>query len=228
MGNVAGYCLLRTYYARAEAVALFPSNSSYYRKQNALLPAKSGRRIVLFGDSRVARWGSFPRVEGFEVVNRGMDGETTAQMRTRFQEDVLALDPDFVVLEMGINDLVGIAVLPQRREEIVFQCAENMRHFVDELSSRKIRAILLTVIPPAPPPFWRLPVWSRDIAVEAGRLNRYWIDLSATPMLRVIDTESALMDSTGRWRENVNADTLHLTLQGYQYLNAAILQVLRE
>jgi lysophospholipase L1-like esterase len=129
---------------------------------------------------------------------------------------------------MEINDLVAMAVLPERREDIVSQCAENMKYFVDVLNSRKVRTILLTVIPPGPPPIWRLPVWSRGIAAEARRLNRSWTGVPATPALQVIDTESLLMDSTGRWHEDLNADTLHLTPLGYERLNAAIQQLLRK
>ncbi len=41
------------------------------------------------------------------VVNAGVGGNTTAQMLARFSTDVLATNPDHVVISPGINDYAG-------------------------------------------------------------------------------------------------------------------------
>ena len=74
-----------------------------YRDANARLPAAvpGQPRVVFFGDSITEGWGRegsagfFP---GKGWLNRGISGQTTAQMLVRFPQDVLALEPQVVVI----------------------------------------------------------------------------------------------------------------------------------
>lgn len=217
----------RKSYVEARAAAVFPDRAHRFAAENRTLAPKRGKRIVLFGDSRVLQWVNFPVTQGMEVISRGVSGETSAQMRARFEQDVLDLDPDTVVLQLGINDLVAIGVLPERRSEIVRQCAENLNFFVEALGSRNVRVILLTIIPPARPALWRRPFWDDAIASEVETLNRSWMARPAQPWLHVVDARAALQDEAGNWRANAVADTLHLTPRGYEYLNAAVIPLIR-
>ncbi len=218
----------KRFYAEARAAAVFPHHLHRFAAENRALLPKRDKRIVLFGDSRVVQWVNFPAEQGVEVISRGVSGETSAQMRARFEQDVLALDPDMVVLQLGINDLVAIGALPDRRTEIVSQCAENLNYFVETLGARSVRVILLTIIPPARPALWRRPFWDDAIAAEAEALNRNWTARPAPPWLHVVDARAALQDGAGNWRADVVADTLHLTPRGYEYLNAAVAPLIRD
>jgi lysophospholipase L1-like esterase len=220
------FVLYKKSYAEARAAAVFPTQAHASEMRPAL--PKTGPRIVLFGDSRAALWKDFPVPRGAELVVKGVPGETTAQMRLRFDADVLAQEPDVVVLQLGINDLVAIGVLPGRREEIARQCAGNIRYFVDMLVGRNVKTILVTIIPPARPPFWRRPFWSEAIGLEAEALNRRWLALPGSPLLKVVDSRALLQDAAGDWHDGVNADTLHLTFRGYERLNAALRPLLVE
>lgn len=223
--TLASVQTVRTLYAREKAAAVFPDRTPPAAGTRSLA-AKQGRRIVLFGDSRIVQWTDFPGAPGTEVVARGIAGETTAQMRLRFEADVLAADPDVVVMQMGINDLVAIGVLPARRAEIADQCARNIDYFVDALGARGIRVVLLTIIPPASPPLWRKPFWSEAISEEVRRLNVRLLSRPMPPRVSVVDTSALLQDGAGRWRRGVLSDTLHLTPAGYGHLNAKIAPLL--
>ncbi len=227
-GTVAGYCMVRAHYASIKAAAVFPDPGRPASAGGPELPTKTHTRIILFGDSRIAQWRDFPRAGETEVVNRGVGGETTAQMRLRFERDILAARPDIVVLQLGINDLVAIGLLPDRQQEIVRQCTDNMRYFVATLQANGIKTVLLTIIPPAFPPLWRLPFWSGRIPEEVERLNREWLSARRSPGLRVVDSGAVLKDGQGHWRDGVVADTLHLTPRGYELLNAELVPLLRE
>ena len=48
-----------------------------------------------------------PRPAGREYVNRGISGQTTAQMLLRFRQDVISLHPAVVVILAGTNDIAG-------------------------------------------------------------------------------------------------------------------------
>jgi len=83
-----------------------------YRDANARLPAAvpGQPRVVLFGDSITEGWGregSATFFPGKGWLNRGISGQTTAQMLVRFPQDVLALKPRVVVILAGTNDIAG-------------------------------------------------------------------------------------------------------------------------
>ncbi len=71
-------------------------------------------RVVCFGDSLTRGYGAtrgmdYPaRLEemtGIEIINSGVSGNTTAGGPARLEEDVLAFEPDVVLITLGGNDL---------------------------------------------------------------------------------------------------------------------------
>src|SRR6476659_75776 len=81
-----------------------------YGSENAELRAPKGNedRVVFLGDQVTELWASsqagfFP---GKPFLNRGIGGQTSAQMLVRFQQDVVALKPKVVVIQAGVNDLL--------------------------------------------------------------------------------------------------------------------------
>lgn len=74
-----------------------------------------GDRVVCLGDSitaddrgyvSIARDVWAARDMGIEVLNAGRGGDTARQMRMRFETDVLALEPDWVSLMVGMADTI--------------------------------------------------------------------------------------------------------------------------
>lgn len=70
-------------------------------------------RIVCFGDSLTSCGGEGGRYSDWlerwlgdqaRVFNRGVGGDTLAGGRQRFEQDVLALEPDVVIIGLGAND----------------------------------------------------------------------------------------------------------------------------
>jgi len=79
-----------------------------YEAANATLPPATPHRVVFFGDSLTELWGSrIPGLQADDVINRGISGQTTAQMLVRYKSDVLNLKPRVVHLLMGTNDVAG-------------------------------------------------------------------------------------------------------------------------
>lgn len=218
----------KKFYTDFKITSVFPTHENFYSSQNAQLPEKTRKRVVLFGDSRIHQWKNLPQIEGFEFVNRGIGGETTAQLRARFEPDVVALDPDIVILQLGMNDLIAIGLQPKREKEIVQQCRDNLSFFVKTLLQMKaIDVIFLTIIPPAQPSLARLPVWSDHIPQRVSDINQEWLSLPATAKFHIVDTTKILENESEKWHNNVNQDTLHLTPTGYQYLNQAVIAIIK-
>ena len=71
-------------------------------------------KLVCLGDSLTEgygiethhRWSDLLKKEfPFEIINRGISGDTTAGMLARFQYDVIAHQPSHVIIMGGTNDL---------------------------------------------------------------------------------------------------------------------------
>lgn len=69
-----------------------------YQSENTALPAADSTRVVLFGDSITALWKkNMPGIFNGQFLDRGISGQTTAQMLVRFRPDVIDLAPAVVV-----------------------------------------------------------------------------------------------------------------------------------
>lgn len=116
--------------------------------------------LVAFGDSTTApRRGVVPYVEvlgrrlaqsghpALVAVNAGVRGDTTVRARERFGRDVLAREPDLVIVQFGINDsAIDVWKTPPatgpRTPLEVFE--DNLVFFVTELRRRGAEVVLMT------------------------------------------------------------------------------------
>jgi lysophospholipase L1-like esterase len=212
----------RHYFLDRSKLRLFPDNSEYYAEQNRTLPA-AGKRMVVFGDSRAAQWADALQVPGFQVVNRGISGETTAQMAPRFERDVIALKPQTVVIEAGINDLVAAAVLPEFEKGAVEAVKLRLRRFVSASRAAGASVVLTTVVRPAPPPLWRRLVWSDRVFALVEDVNVHIRGL-AGPGVAVLDADR-LLTGGGSLPSRYAADTLHLNAAAHDVLSQELRKI---
>jgi len=219
----------RAAWVRAKIAALSSPPSLVFADINATVPSKGARpRLVLIGDSRISRWSTDALAGRWEILNRGIGGETAAQLAARFQSDAIALDPDVIVIEAGINDLVAASHLDApSRQSIVQQTVDTLRGLAHRAAESGCHVLLATIIPPARPEIWRLPVWNesvRDLVAEANtRLRRSQLPARTG----VIDFSAALADAGDRWIPDAyRFDTLHLNAAGYQRLTVLLGPVL--
>src|SRR6185369_4490613 len=110
-----------------------------YGSENAELgPPKAGEtRVVFLGDQVTDLWGEkfFP---GKPFLNRGIAGQTSAQMLVRFHQDVVAMKPKVVVIQAGMNDLLVAT------EGVM---ADNFMSMMDIAKANGIRVMLASVTP---------------------------------------------------------------------------------
>ena len=108
-------------------------------------PPKPGeKRVVFLGDDHFDRWGhgSSTFFPGKPYFNRGIAGQTSAQMLVRFRQDVISLHPQVMVIEAGSNDLAGVtgpATLPM--------IAENILSMLDLARANGIKVVLASIPP---------------------------------------------------------------------------------
>lgn len=81
------------------------------------------------------------------LLNAGIGGNTTEMARQRFERDVLAHQPDLVVIHLGVNDAAWDVWKdpPATGPRVsVARYVENMTHFVREVRARGGKVILVT------------------------------------------------------------------------------------
>lgn len=206
-------------YRELQTVRLDPTRAAHFENENSTLPAPAPGtgRVVFFGDSRIEMWRPLPESAGLELINRGWGGETTGQALLRVERDVLALQPDVVVIQLGINDLKAVGVLPDAEDAIRDQCARNLKGIVDAITSHDISVLLLTVFPVGPVSPARRPVWSDATLGMVAEVNTALQSLSG-PRVRVLNCDDVLAEG-GRVRDSFAIDAFHLRREAYQALN---------
>ncbi|MBS1826202.1 MAG: hypothetical protein JST93_12840 [Acidobacteria bacterium] len=104
--------------------------------------------IVSFGDSLTApRKGVVTYSDTLKIINRGVGGNNTEQARARFEKDVLAANPNLVIIQLGTNDAaVDVWKKPPATEPRVpiARYRENIQHFIDALRLINAKIILMT------------------------------------------------------------------------------------
>ncbi|MEN5206163.1 SGNH/GDSL hydrolase family protein [Stenotrophomonas sp. TWI700] len=182
-----------------------------YRGENAaLVPVAPGtKRVVFYGDSITEGWGPtgserfFP---GKPYVNRGISGQTTAQMLLRFQQDVIALKPALVVILAGTNDIAGNTG-PTTQAMI----EDNLHAMVELAQAHNIRIVLASVLPVSDYP------WQPGVqpAGKVTALNRALRAYAEEQGLVYLDYYTAMTNKDGGLDPELAADGVHPTPAGY-------------
>lgn len=215
-------------YRLLQELRLDPTNAAAFTLTNQQIrPLRANTiRIVFGGDSRIVHWNPLFSLPNCQVLNRGISGETTAQTFLRLDRDIIQLEPSIVVVQVGINDLKTIGVFPERKDEIINLCWQNLSKIVGRLTSHNIHVVILTVFPPGPVGLLRRPIWSDEINDAVVRINELIRGLKG-PRVTVIDCDSIL--SVGKtMKPQYTQDTLHLTSAGYEAVNKSLTPILVE
>lgn len=183
--------------------------------------------VVFFGDSRAYAWPAPTGLEQFTFANRGVNGHTTTQCLLRFDAHVTPLEPDILVVQVGINDLVAIPTLPGAKEEIVAGASANIRQIVKRAEALGTTVVLSTIFPTGPVPLYQRPFWSAEVDAAIAEVNAYLRSLAGESVV-ILETEPVLANEKGRVRAEYAEDTLHLNERGYAALNIRLADILAD
>ncbi len=219
------FTFVRIFYADSNALRLDPLGLSSF--QNA--PTRTSpelKRVVFFGDSRAEDWPWPTNLSGWDFVNRGIGGQTTAQVLGRFSAHIAPLQPQVIVLQVGVNDLRTIPIFPDTRAEIIANCITNIQAILQQANELGSTVILTTIFPVTDPSLERsVFYWSDDIALAIKEVNAVLRPLASDHVI-LLDVDPILLDANGHPRADYMEDTLHLTVAGYAALNQRLAQIL--
>ncbi len=186
-----------------------------YRAANASLkaPYSGEARVVFMGDSITDAWKLEEYFPAKHYINRGISGQTTPQMLIRFRPDVIALQPNVVVILAGTNDIAGNTG-PMLLEDI-----ENNYASMAELArAHAIRVVFSSVLPVNNySPEGEL-LFAQRPPRKILELNRWLKNYCADKACVYLDYFNAMVDDKGLLKKELAQDGLHPDPEGYKIM----------
>jgi len=202
------------------------ANLGRYRKANTQLkaPTKKEKRVVFIGNSITDNW-TRDHGQFFEAnpnyVNRGISGQTSAQMLLRFKPDVIELQPKVVVISAGTNDIAG-----NRGYISLERIAANIFSMAELAKANKIKVILASVLP-ASSYSWSPSIEPADKIVELNKLIKAYAKKNK---IIYLDYYTPMVNEAKGLKKELGRDTVHPNGDGYDIMeplvNAAIKKAL--
>lgn len=194
------------------------ANLKRYRNANSQLkaPTKKEKRVVFIGNSITDNWtrdhGSF-----FEAnptyVNRGISGQTSAQMLLRFKPDVIELQPKVVIISAGTNDIAG-----NRGYIAINRIAANIFSMAELAKANKIKVVLAAVLP-ASSYSWSPSVEPADKIIELNKLIKAY---AKENKIVYLDYYTPMVNENKGLIKKLGRDTVHPNAAGYDIMEPLV------
>ena len=206
--------------------ALMLSCAPFVSAATADAPVMDGKTLVTFGDSLTAlsTWpSSVADALNMNLVNSGIGGNTTAHALARFDRDVAAHDPDFVIMCFGTNDFNRENGSP--RVDINTYTA-NLQTLISKVKALGAIPVLMT------PPFITEGVCGGPSAYPEGSVNA-GLDTYVNAMRTVAGNNGVLLIDIHTVCNNYNtssflvSDGVHLSTQGNSVYTSTIVSFMQ-
>ncbi len=204
-------CLLVATYGFAQQTDWARFGRYAEANKSVAIPSK----VVFMGNSITDGWwpadSAFFKQNGY--VDRGIGGQTTAEMLVRFRADVINLQPQAVVILAGTNDIAqNIGYISQ---ENIFG---NIVSMAELAKVNNIKCILCSILPVYEYP-WRP---GMEPAGKIKQLNGWLKDYAEQNSLVYVDYYSALVDERGGLPEKYAHDGVHPNITAYKIMEEIV------
>lgn len=168
------------------------------------LPVQKGA-LIFIGDSQTeqAEWHELTDVSGRKVLNRGVSGDYIRGVYNRLEE-ILRHEPEFMYLQVGINDLLAGSA-PE-------QAVNEMDQLMDVIQHKHPNGRLVVLgLPPVNAKIRVLSTNNQQIL----DFNKGLQQVAAQKNIPFLDLYAPLSDESGQLSETFTADGVHLNGAGY-------------
>ncbi len=197
----------------------------------AFMPANKKRRVVFFGDSITAA-GAKPggyilkldsmlvlqgKAEQYELIGAGVSGNKVYDLYLRMEEDVLAKEPDIVVIYIGVNDVwhkrtSGTGTDPDKFEKFY-------QAIINKLKAKNITVILCT-----PATIGEKTDFSNPLDGDLNEYSKIIRNIAQKNSLSVVDLRKVFLDydlknnPDNKDKGLLTSDGVHLNAKGNQFV----------
>lgn len=197
-------------------------NLDRYAQANAALPApaKGEKRVVFIGNSITDGWpNAHPDFfKSNNYVGRGISGQTSPQLLSRFRQDVINLKPVAVLINIGTNDVAQNT--GPYSEEFTLGNIMSMAELAD---ANGIKVILSSVTPAGEYP-WRKEI--KDVPQKIMSLNAKIKAYAKEKGFSYIDYFSVMCDENNALKSNLGTDGVHPNEEGYKIMEATAKKII--
>ena len=194
-----------------------------YQKQNKLFSTADFKKyeVVFMGDSITEGW-SFYFPDFFSennYINRGISGQTTAQMLLRFRQDVIDLNPKVLVILAGINDIARNTKFYSN--EVI---AGNIFSMVELAKANGIIPIICSILP-ADRFNWSPEISPVESVKEVNSLLKLYAKENGVIYL---DYYKHMHNKAGGLKKKLTNDGVHVTKMGYELMSQLVKKSIQE
>lgn len=218
--NVALWNRAKQYYKESNATRLDPLGINAF-SPSEISPKGELTRVVFTGDSRASAWPA-PTLEGYEFINRGIGAQTSTQVLQRFSAHVAPLNPDIIIIQVGINDIKTIGLFPNQTPKILSDARNNIAQLISQAEATGAQVIVSSILPAGEITLARRAFWSDDIDTAVVEVNKFLKEIAtsnAEDNIVWFDSYAAIANNKGRMKSEYRQDELHLNNAGYKALN---------
>jgi lysophospholipase L1-like esterase len=191
---------------------------SHYAKANAEWRNNNRERptAVFIGNSITQDW--YDKRPDFFTLNnyagRGIGGQTTPQFLSRFRADVIALNPQIVVINGGINDIAENSGIYD--PDFTFG---NIQSMAELAHANGITVILTSVLPAGNIP-WRTEIANVPEKIQTlnANIQNYVVNKGFT----YVDYYTSMVDTQKAMAALYTTDGVHVTDAGYQVMETIV------
>ncbi len=185
-------------------------------------------RLVILGASYAKDW-PIQQLDSFEIVNRGIGGNQSFEMANRFESDVIALDPDGVIIWGFINDIFRAD--PSQMNAVKASIVASYKQMLAVAHENDISVILATEVSirePAGITNWLARIagklmgktsYQTVINGHVSDVNRMLLSLARSEDVDIFDFHTVLSGQDGHRLEAYAVDDgSHLSMAAYDAL----------
>lgn len=220
---IAGAFLALPMAAQAQRADLYKTaNIKRFENDNKEVPAKAKKekRVVFMGNSITEGWARV-HADWFKQNNyygRGISGQTSPQMLLRFQTDVIALQPDVVVINAGTNDIAENTGTYHPSFTL-----NNIKSMAEVAKANGIKVILTSVLPHD-----RFG-WNKGIENVTQKVDELNVAIKAYAdehKIPYVDYNKEMRTETGAMKPELSKDGVHPYPDAYLIMEALVKPVI--
>ncbi|ULG71296.1 SGNH/GDSL hydrolase family protein [Macrococcus brunensis] len=184
----------------------------FNRRNEAILYHEDPVGAVFIGDSITAYWdidSYFRHTEGKRLINRGVSDDYSMYCRRRFEADALQLNPELIILSVGVNNTKE-ASDSEKAADIIQQVVSDIRAMVEESKNRGIN-IVITSVTSINRPHTDFQGIRQDAIIE---INRRLIELATVENIHFLNYYD-VMTIDDKLNPELTIDGLHPHVKGY-------------